>query len=274
MICILNSAKFVKNHMTMKTVRLFLFTALISLPLLQFAQTPMIFFKGDSVNRMNEQNLKTGFWMERNGEYTHQGFYINSKKEGNWVTFLSNDMVFKLETWKNGLKDGISLQFDRKSKMTGMENYKAGELNGLCVYYAPASDFPQKEMSYNMGKLEGMYRIFYENGKIQEESFYKDNQKSGPSRWYGKTGRMIAMYNYVNNQFDGMQRTYYENDTTQCISNYANNLLNGEYKEYYRNGVLKLSGKYIDGLKEGDWIEYDETGNRLKTTKYKNNQPK
>ena len=50
------------------------------MPLLQFAQTPMIFFQGDSLNKMNEQNLKTGFWMERNGEYTHQGYYINSKK--------------------------------------------------------------------------------------------------------------------------------------------------------------------------------------------------
>ena len=221
--------------------------AILTLPLLQFAQTPMIFFQGDSLNKMNEKNLKTGFWMERNGEYTHQGYYIDSKKDGNWVTFLSNDMIFKLETWKNGVKDGLSLQFDRKSKLTAMENYRGGELNGLCIYYAPANDFPQKEMSYNMGKLEGMSRIFYETGKIQEESFYKDNLKSGPSRWYNKTGRMIAMYNYQGGQFEGIQRTYYENDTTQCISNYSNNLLNGDYKEYYRNGVLKVSGKYLNG---------------------------
>ena len=66
-----------------------------------------------------------------------------------------------------------------------------------------------------------------------------------------------------------MQRTYYENDTIQSIANYAMNLLNGDYKEYYRNGVLKISGKYLNGQKEGDWIEYDETGNRVRTTRYK-----
>lgn len=258
-----------KNDLPMKTLRTLFLASMLILPFLAISQTPMVYFKGDSLNKTNAQNLKTGFWMERNSEYTHQGYYIDSKKNGNWATFLSNDMLFKLETWKNGVKDGISLQFDRKSKLTGLENYRDGELNGLCVYYAPASDFPQKEMSYNMGKLEGMYRIFYENGKIQEESFYKDNLKSGPSRWYNKNGRMIAMYNYQNGNFEGMQRTYYENDTTQSISNYSLNLLNGEYKEYYRNGVLKATGKYLNGLKEGDWIEYDETGNRLKTTRYK-----
>jgi antitoxin component YwqK of YwqJK toxin-antitoxin module len=258
----------------MKTLRIIFFASLMILPFLTVAQTPMVFIQGDSLNKMNNQNLKTGFWMERSGEYTHQGSYIDGKKHGNWATFLSNDMLFKLETWKYGLKDGISLQFDRKSKLTGLENYKNDQLNGLCVYYAPASDFPQKEMSYNMGKLEGMARIFYENGKIQEESFYKDNQKSGPSRWYGKTGRMIALYNYVNGQFEGLQRTFYENDTTQAISNFSGNLLNGDFKEFYRNGVLKVSGKYLKGLKEGDWIEYDEAGKRVKMTRYKNGEVK
>ena len=258
----------------MKTIRLFLFAAVMSVPFFSFSQIPMVFLPGDSINKLNAQNLKSGFWMERNGEYTNQGSYIDSKKDGTWATFLSNDLLFKLETWKNGEKDGISLQFDRKSKLTGLENYKSGKLNGLCVYYTPGSDFPQKEMSYNMGSLEGMYRIFYDNGKIQEESFYKDNQKSGPSRWYNKGGRMIALYNYAGGQFAGVQRTYYENDTLQCFSNYADNLLNGEYKEYYRNGKVKIQGHYLAGQKEGDWIEYDEAGNRLKTTRYKNGEAK
>lgn len=254
----------------MKTLKISFLIAFLMLPLLQFAQTPMIYLPGDSLNRMNEKNLKIGFWVERNGEYTHQGYYNDSKKDGNWVTFLSNDLIFKLETWKDGVKDGLSLQFDRKSKLTGMENYKDGILNGLCVYYAPASDYPQKEMSYNMGKLDGLYRIFYESGKIQEESYYKDNLKSGPSKWYNKLGRMIAMYNYQNGQFDGMQRTFYENDTTQSVSNYANNLLEGPYKEFYRNGVVKIQGQYVKGIKEGEWIEFDETGKKVKSERFKN----
>ena len=97
------------------------------------------------------------------------------------MTFLSNDMVFKLETWKNGLKDGISMQFDRKSKLTGTGELPAGELNGLCVYYAPGNGFSsERDDATTWGKWKGCHRIFYENGKIQEESYYKDNLKSGP----------------------------------------------------------------------------------------------
>lgn len=274
MIFMWNKCNFVINLPIMKTIRLLLFAAFISIPVLLHAQTPMVFIPGDSLNKMTDQNLKTGFWMERNGEYTHQGYYVNSKKNGNWVTFLSSNLVFKVETWKNGLKDGLSLQFDRKSKLTGMENYKDGELNGLCIYYAPASDYPQKEMTYNMGKLEGMYRIFYESGKIQEESFYRTNLKSGPSRWYNKNGHVIALYNYVNGQFDGVQRTFYENDSTQSVSYYSGNLLDGDYREFYRNGVIKTTGTYLKGQKEGDWIEYDETGKKIKVARYKGGEPK
>ena len=258
----------------MKTLRLFLIAMLFALPFAHFAQTPMVYITADSTNKFNDKNLKTGFWMERSGEFTNQGYYIDSKKEGNWVTFLSSNLMFKLETWKNGKKDGLSLQFDRKSKLTGMENYRDDKLNGLCIYYLPASDFPQKEMSYNMGKLEGLYRIFYENGKIQEESYYKDNLKSGPSRWYNKAGRMIAMYNYAKGQFEGLQKTYFENDTIQSVSNYADNLLNGEYKEFYRNGKMKMAGVYVNGLKEGNWIEYDENGIKAKTIKFKGGEEK
>jgi antitoxin component YwqK of YwqJK toxin-antitoxin module len=258
----------------MKTFRNLLTLVLLSFSFTLFAQQSTETTGGDTINKFNANNQKTGYWVERNGELTNQGVYKDGKKTGNWVTLLSNNLLNKVEFFNNGLRDGISVQFDRKAKIVTYENYKNGELNGTCVYYGPYNENPTKETNYANGKLNGITKLFYDNGKIQEESYYKANLKSGPSKWYNKDGKIIASYNYINGLFEGMQTSYYENDSLQSRSDYKNNLLNGDYKEYYRNGKLKESGRYLNGLKEGPWTEYDETGKVTKVTKYKEGQAK
>jgi len=227
----------------------------------------------DSVNHLDANGLKTGLWIERQGEMTSKGIYNLNKKTGNWVTCYSNNFLYKLEYYNDGIKDGISLQFDRKGKLTLQENYKNNVLNGQTVYYGQYSETPMSETNFANGKKYGQFRQFYDNAKIQEESYYQNDIKNGTSKWYNKTGHKVAEYNYKNGNFEGFQKTFYENDTIQALSNYAGNLLSGDYKEYYRNGKVKLSGTYVAGLKEGMWTEYDELGKKQLETKYKAGVP-
>lgn len=258
----------------MKAVKSLLTLAFVALTLSLGAQNVYEGVSADTLNKMNANNQKTGYWIERSGEFTNMGSYVDGKKVGNWVTLLSNNLIYKLEYYGNGEKDGISLQFDRKAKLTSLENYKNGQLHGYCSYLGPYNEMPTKEINYANGKYSGMMKLYYENGKIQEESYYKDNVKNGPSRWYSKNSKLIAIYNYVDGKFEGQQRTFYDNDSTQVLSNYTNNLLNGDYKEFYRNGVAKVAGKYMNGDKEGIWFEYDETGKAIKKETYKKGQLK
>jgi len=77
----------------------------------------MIGVKGDTLNCVDQNNLKQGRWVNRvenlRGEpgYTEQGVYNDGMKEGAWTTFsLMGDLLAK-------------------------ENYKWGYKNGLCSYY-------------------------------------------------------------------------------------------------------------------------------------------
>lgn len=223
----------------------------------------------DSVNHLDANGLKTGYWIERQGELTSKGIYNASRKTGNWVIYYSNNTIHKLEYYTDGVKDGISLQFDRKGKLTLQENYRNGILNGQAIYYGQYTETPMSETNFANGKKNGQFRQYYDNTKIQEESNYKNDIKNGSSRWYNKNGRLIAEYNYNGGNFEGLQKTYYENDTLQTVSLYNSNQLSGDYKEYYRNGKVKISGKYVAGLKEGTWTEFDELGKPQKVTKYK-----
>jgi hypothetical protein len=73
--------------------------------------------KGDTLNRMDQNNLKQGRWVTRveslRGEpgYEEEGIYKDGKKEGLWRTY-------------NLMGDPLA-----------MENYKWGYKNGNCSYY-------------------------------------------------------------------------------------------------------------------------------------------
>lgn len=240
---------------------------IISAPL--FSQTAVVKKSADTTNRYDANNLKTGYWEEREGEFTAKGCYKNDKRVDNWISFHPNHMIQKIEFYTNGIKNGISVQFDRKGKIMTVEYYNNGLLNGVSTTYNQFSESPVTETSYIGGKKNGMVKLFYDNGKLQEESNYTDNLKNGMSRWFTKNGKTVAIYNYSRGEFEGTQRTFYENDSVQVLSNYTGNKLSGEYKEFYRNGKMKISGKYTDGLKDGVWIEYDELGVPARTTKFK-----
>jgi len=248
---------------------------LFLIPITLKSQVNPVAKPSDTINKTDLSGLKTGYWEEKSGEILNKGVYFLNKKEGSWVGFYPSNVLAKLEYYKGGQKDGPSVQLDRRGKVNLFESYRLGLLNGQQVVYSQLGDFPVSETNYLRGLKNGLYRLYYDNGKIQEESYYIDNQKDGSSRWFNKNGRLMAEYSYKTGNFEGIQRTFYDNDTVQVSSKYSKNELTGEYKEYYRNGKPKLSGKYVNGLKDGPWTEYDETGKAVKVTKYKaGNAPK
>lgn len=235
-----------------------------------YSQKPTVTNTGaDTLNRTDASGNKFGYWEEKQGEILFQGTYELNKKSGNWVSFFPNKIISGIVYYSDGVKDGISVQFDRRGKILEISYFKAGKLHGQSLSYTQTGDLPVSEIFYVNGKKEGLYRISYDNGKIQEESFYKDDKKNGTSKWYTKNGHLVAEYNYKEGNFDGTQKTFYPSDTLQSLKTYSNNQLSGISRELYSNGKVRESGNYINGNKEGAWTEYDESGKLLKTTKYK-----
>lgn len=70
--------------------------------------------KGDTLNRVDMNNLKQGQWLIEQpplrGEpgYLETGIYINDKKEGAWSTYTLIGDILSNENYKWGLKNGLS----------------------------------------------------------------------------------------------------------------------------------------------------------------------
>ncbi len=244
------------------------FLFLFLLPALVFSQATAK--SADTINRVDANNVKYGFWSEKSNDQIVKGFYVNNKKTGVWVTTLSTNLIQRVENYVDGKKDGITLIIDRKGHLMSQEYYKNGVPHGLSISYSAYTEMPLNEINYLFGKKNGWYKTYYDNGKIQEESEFLEDIKNGVTRWYNKSGKRVAENHYVNGVFQGVQKTYYDNDSIMTTTNYTNNIMTGDYKEYYRNGKIKMEGKYVNGVREGAWIEFDELGKPQKTIKYKN----
>jgi antitoxin component YwqK of YwqJK toxin-antitoxin module len=120
--------------------------------------------------------------------------------------------------------------------------------------------------------MNGPKKVYYQNGKLQEETVYKNNKREGLTKWYTDKGKTSIEYNYISGNLDGMQKTYYATDgALNTETMYKENLMNGEHKEYHEDGkTIKISGSYLNDKKNGTWKEFDKEGKLINTQVYKN----
>jgi antitoxin component YwqK of YwqJK toxin-antitoxin module len=86
--------------------------------------------------------------------------------------------------------------------------------------------------------MEGPFEKYYESGKLQSESTYKNDKLEGPAK------------------------SYYESGTLKSEVTFKNGELEGPIKEYYESGEIVIKtyedGKFISKK------EYDKQGNLIK----------
>ena len=86
---------------------------------------------GDTLNRLDHNNVKHGEWVVRHealrGEpgYEEEGVFIKDRKEGEWRLFnLMGDLI-GIEHYKWGLKDGVAQYFAANGALRAEQGWKA-----------------------------------------------------------------------------------------------------------------------------------------------------
>ncbi len=104
------------------------------------------------------------------------------------------------------------------------------------------------DYSIKCGEYHGSFKIFYADGKLQEERLYEYGLEIGPTKEYHSNGKLARIENY----------------------NYGQ--LNGEVIEYYDNGAIKLHENYMNDGKQGLCEYFDKTGKKIGSVIYNNNE--
>ena len=154
-------------------------------------------------------------------------------------------------------------------------------------------------LTYRKGKLHGSYKTYYENGKIEADLHYNQDELYGLQIYYSYyDGGSFEKINYKNGVKDGVYEYYDENNNLVEKGTFRDGKMDGTWDVYYANGELKgvlrsrnfykndlidgVSTQYWDadqvycqshyenGLKHGPYKKYDLNGQIIDKGVYKN----
>lgn len=201
-----------------------------------------------------------------NGQISSEGYFIDGKPDGYWITYYANGLRQSEGNRNNNLLNGPWKFYDEKGNLSEIISYKDSKKEGLNAQYKNCYLF--KEVNYSNGLKQGRSQLYFpdsSDSKVKLELFYLDDQKDGLAKEYDTTMRIITLMYYkkgflktkelINryNQFgkkEGVWKSFYKNEKVKIEERYKNDLLNG-YKKYYdKEGKLDSAILYIDGVRQ------------------------
>ena len=129
-------------------------------------------YQNDTINVLDKDSLKQGLWKEfwGNGDLKSEVSYKNNKKQGLEIVWFDDPDCVELEAYyKDGMLDGPSIFYTKKCKKDVFQTFKNGLKEGLELEYYPNGHI-KAEGNYKKGNLDGYYRVYDKNGVFSFES--------------------------------------------------------------------------------------------------------
>lgn len=199
----------------------------------------------DVINQLDDKGQRHGFW-KKNFDKTKQPRYEGTFEHGREVG------VFKFYTLDRGKSvlsatrefskehDTIKVKFfSSKGKIISDGQMIGKDFIGKWTYYHNKTNGIMTIEHYNnQGLLHGEKLVYYENGKIAEQSNYNLGKIDGVSKWFSQKGVLLKEFTFKDDELHGISK-YFNADGQLLIEGaYKNDQKHGIWK-YYENGVLK-----------------------------------
>ncbi len=153
---------------------------------------------------------------------------VNIKRK---ITYFDDGLRHSYYSFKNNLRHGKYANWSKKNHI--MQN---GELEQ--AHFLAQTGF------YKRGKLHGLSKSYFPNGKVL---------------WKGK---------YENGKVEGLVLEYYSNGELHREVNYLNGNKHGKYYSYFFSGDTEIEGEYYHGIRIGDWKFSNSVQNVTEKIKY------
>jgi len=107
-----------------------------------------------------------------------------------------------------------------------------------------------------------IYRVrrYYEDGSLDLEMNYRQNQPHGKSVWWYRNGQKWWETDYVNGQIHGRDIMWYVNGQIHCEVDYYQNQPHGKSINWHTNGQKRREVDYRKGKRYGKYVLWYESG--------------
>ena len=116
------------------------------------------------------------------------GKYCGKEKDSTWHYYSTDSVLLMVETYKNGLKQGVTKKYFWNGQLLEEKGWKDGKLHGVWRQYYPDGNIAMVTRHVE-GKRDGMFQTFYENGRLQIQGNYKNSKMHGKWTFYDKDGK-------------------------------------------------------------------------------------
>ena len=195
-----------------------------------------------SINALDANGKKEGLWKgiyPESKRPRYEGTFSHGKEVGLFKFFDDTKAGTLIATREFNNEDNVAYTtFYDQSKSKVSEGKVLNRLfEGEWKYYHQGSTVIMTIENYVKGKLEGLRSVYYPNGKIAEEQFYKNNLKNGLYKKYAGNGIVLEESNYKNNQYDGLAVFKDPDDSVVSKGEFINGRKAGVW-QFYKKGKL------------------------------------
>jgi len=124
-----------------------------------------------------------------NGRLRYEGDFINGKQEGLWRGWWQEGILKYEGHFVKDLKEGLWREWNWNGQLIVEETYV--------------------RVSSMLSKREGMFRVWFADGKPKEEGKFINQKKDGLWQWWRQDGQVEMQETYLNGKRHGLWRDYY-----------------------------------------------------------------
>lgn len=162
-----------------------------------------------------------------------------------------------------GKPDGLEVNYgDWYRHASRTANYKDGLQDGVESQFDVDKGLLLSETPWVAGRIDGLKRTFYPNGKLANETTYEKGVIKGVSRSYTIAGQLSRTVNFVNGVRDGDSTDYWPDkaDAVERVIPYHKGKVDGVAKAFYLNGKLKWERPFKNNSQHGIEKQYGVDG--------------
>lgn len=141
-----------------------------------------------------------------NGTIKEEYTILNSKKNGDFISYYPNGVIFSKGYFNDGIFEGNWLTYYPEGGLKSNVKYKKGKLininawdkkgnhkliegNGTFIYYDPF-DSTKVQISYQNNLPHGRWIVWYSNGSKMSECIYDEGKLHGSELVWEPNGRL------------------------------------------------------------------------------------
>jgi len=161
------------------------------------------------------------------------------------TTFPLKDSVIYLRYDMKPVNGIVYCEFGDMGKLVD------GKLDGIYKEWYENAQL-KFEINFKKGVKNGLAKIYHKNGQLSEKGNMLD-KRDGLWRLWNKNGKLIKEVEFKEGKKYGLERWWYENGTLRCESNYKEDGIDGLWILWDENGQKHHEGYYKNGKQDGLW---------------------